>query len=253
MPEHFNRRITKLEQRVVELERTHEQEQQVQNWERSTELASDAAPVSTSTNQPHKGWYKTIEGWYYVLGIIGIPFAIGYAIVTYLQWKDLGKQFEADQRAWIKPTVDWTALTRDNAAQLTLANVGKSAAQGIHIIASLEIIPAAQPPSFVWKYKPHLDDQEALFYPMDELRKFPVHLLGGDPPRARAFEPSELADLISGKRYIALWGFVVYRDQFGQHWSRFCSWDAHPMTPTGFQSRSCVDWNSVGDGKSPDE
>ena len=42
-----------------------------------------------------KPWYKTLDGWKKVLEITAIPFAILYAFITYLQWKDIRHNFRS--------------------------------------------------------------------------------------------------------------------------------------------------------------
>lgn len=53
------------------------------------------------TSKPKQSWYKTLDGWKTVFELIAIPFAIGYAVVTYGQWRDLRANFKVDQRAWL--------------------------------------------------------------------------------------------------------------------------------------------------------
>jgi len=64
--------------------------------------------------------------------MVGIPFAIGYAIITYCQWRDLRYNFGADQRPYVASTGhDQAQLAPpDNrlAAHVSYANYGKSPA-----------------------------------------------------------------------------------------------------------------------------
>jgi hypothetical protein len=41
--------------------------------------------------------------WKSALEVIGIIAGIGYAIITFLQWRDLGRNFKDSQRAWVGP------------------------------------------------------------------------------------------------------------------------------------------------------
>jgi hypothetical protein len=58
--------------------------------------------------KPEQPWYKTFKGWKpkleaakIILELIAIPFAVGYAVITYNQWQDLRRE----QRAWIKSQI----------------------------------------------------------------------------------------------------------------------------------------------------
>jgi alkyl hydroperoxide reductase subunit AhpC len=64
-------------------------------------LDTNLPPAASDSKQSHKPWYKTGQGWKAAIEIIGIAFAVGYAIVTYLQWQDLRHNFIVDERAWL--------------------------------------------------------------------------------------------------------------------------------------------------------
>jgi hypothetical protein len=58
----------------------------------------------------------------------------------------------------------------------------------------------------------------------------------------------ELERLKAGQAYVATFGMIVYFDQFGTHWYRFCNWNAY-STSGVVTAGSCVGWNIAGDGK----
>ena len=65
-------------------------------------------PSPGNPPKPEQPRYKTIQGWKsglelpkVLFEIIAIPFAVGYAIVTYCQWQDLHDNFEVSQRAYV--------------------------------------------------------------------------------------------------------------------------------------------------------
>ena len=46
-------------------------------------------PCMDITNTRSKPWYQTLDGWKLRLEIFAIPFVMLYAVVSYLQWRDL--------------------------------------------------------------------------------------------------------------------------------------------------------------------
>lgn len=115
MPDHLNRRVAKLEEKVGHLERLNAPRQQhaasdspqeASNQKdeptgRQQTLPAHINPPPSSTEQSQKPWYKTFQGWKSGLEIVAIFAAVGYAYVTYRQWVDLGENFQIDQRAWV--------------------------------------------------------------------------------------------------------------------------------------------------------
>lgn len=64
-----------------------------------------------------------------IVNRIGVIAAIGYAVVTYLQWRDLKRNFEADERAWISSQGMHLHVPYDQshlAVTADLINTGKS-------------------------------------------------------------------------------------------------------------------------------
>ena len=182
---------------------------------------------------------------------IGIVFGIIYAIITFWQWRDLRHNFLVEQRAWVKVVLDWSNFTTTNKVQVSVTNFGKDTASKARLIARTEIVDSKAAPSFVWKFRPHADDQLSLIFPGDSRAAVAASMLDDNAPRGLTSEESRA--LMDGNAYIIVWGFVMYADSFGQHWTRFCDWRDFSKVRTDFYARSCVVWNSVGDGKSPDE
>jgi len=68
------------------------------------------SPVWHSSNPGHPKhgqetaapWWRTWFVWKRIIQTGGILSGIAYALVTYLQWRDLGNNFRIDQRALIK-------------------------------------------------------------------------------------------------------------------------------------------------------
>src|SRR5690242_15697621 len=65
---------------------------------RKSPAVPQVKPAPRDTDKTKQPWYKTLNGWKAALEVIAIPFAVGYALVTWLQWRDLRHNFEIDQR-----------------------------------------------------------------------------------------------------------------------------------------------------------
>jgi hypothetical protein len=103
--------------------------------ERQALTESKFPPSPPHSNQPNKPWYKTMEGWKPALELIAIPFAIGYAIVTWYQWRDLRRNFETDERAWIAVDLlsSAPAVGQPLKIVLTMSNTGKTFARQVQL------------------------------------------------------------------------------------------------------------------------
>jgi hypothetical protein len=84
----------------------------------------------------------------------------------------------------------------------------------------------------------------------------PVKLPTKDDGSQEMLTEAQITSLNQGKTYAAVFGWISYSDQFGPHWTRFCLWkdyvdNVEDAESAKFSSRSCVLWNSVGDGYPP--
>ena len=203
-------------------------------------------PAPTNRDQSKKPWYKTASGWKTLLELIGIPFAIGYAIITYVAWSDARHNFENTERAWLKIESSLPAQPGDMPVFVRTTNVGKSPATASYVGVWIEVLK--------WDQTPTLDEKEAgsgwftgIMFPSDKAeRSFTRH----DPvidAKELPITDQEREDLTSGKSYITAHGIVTYKDQFGVHWTRFCSWKLYKEnSPT--KTADCTAYNTVGDG-----
>jgi hypothetical protein len=216
-------------------------------------LRLELPPGPRDASQSRRPWYKSLERWKAIFELVGIPFAIGYAIVTFFQWRDLRHNFEADERAWLNITIAMPDVTAEHIAggSISFRNIGKSPITDMVSHAWIEIVPSESAPSFDLK-QAHAYDQSSIIYPTDG-GEYPVLLPKSQAAEPRAFTPQEVKDFLDGRVYIALYGEAIYRDQFGYHWTRFCGWrgNASQNDLKNFNSRDCVTWNGTGDGNSP--
>ena len=269
---HHNKRVDDLERTTKRIEAKvnrlesligqPRQENQTSNPPQETSRQHDDAaqgqptlkpqipPSPNNSNQSEKPWYKTLNGWKIVLEVVGIPFAIGYAVVTYYQWQDLRHNFETDERAWVKYDPDHPNIDSGKTASLpgTLTNVGKSTILIIQAQGVYEVVDANSTPSFNLKTKPHSRVTSTLMFPNEKV-DFPILLMGENSVTARPLTADELQRLHSGKAYIAAFGLILYKDAFGMHWYRFCDWTLADDAPAGHANAGpCTEWNDIGDG-----
>ncbi|HUI76834.1 MAG TPA: hypothetical protein VLY24_02935 [Bryobacteraceae bacterium] len=197
-----------------------------------------------------------MNGWKTLLECIAIPFAIGYAAVTYQQWRDLRHNFEVDQRAWLKIGSRFSNVTNETevaTAILNPINIGKSPILEAFMDVTSELLPVDKAPSLNLGAQHDRLMMSSIFPggepPNDIELRVPSSKAASEYPR-KLTRP-EVQGLINGTLYVALFGRVVYADQFGKHWQRFCAWHTYeqpPVTIMIVNAKSCVAWNAVGEG-----
>lgn len=124
MADHLNKRVTHLEKRIhdpeLELRGSREQHEEANEGQNNSNQQSQSTPQlvlpdpaprnrgeSEQSGNAANPWWKRGIGSLKklrarrVLETIGVIAGIGYAVVTYLQWRNLTHNFEVDQRAWI--------------------------------------------------------------------------------------------------------------------------------------------------------
>jgi F0F1-type ATP synthase membrane subunit c/vacuolar-type H+-ATPase subunit K len=126
---------------------------------------SDASKTNKTEREPNP-WWKQWKPWKRLLGILGVGIGIGYACVTYFQWRDLRHNFEIDQRAWLEVT---TNLGKTNdipyTVEITVKNLGKSVATGIIGAGAFEIASRDNQPMFTKYQQPHTAVMESIIFP----------------------------------------------------------------------------------------
>jgi len=213
-----------------------------------------AAPKDSE--QSKEPWYKTFQGWKTRLELIGILVAVGYGVVTYLEWRDLRRNFQAEQRSWIKIKLTPTKWSQDTPVDLplTLTNIGKSPITYLQADGVVEFVDANSSPSFKMKQQHANLWQMDILFPSD-YSKFDEFIFDPVTKQHNPPKPSEVDGFNTGKMYIATFGLIQYFDQFGMHWYRFCEWISSDTisVPIQFQSAGCVSWNRTGDGTPPND
>jgi len=283
----LNSRVADLEKTVARIERkinhlesktntprekheTGEGPQETPNQE-STTAPRQSAPVlqvkSTPINsqRPQKPWYRAIEGWKVRLELVAIPFAIGYAAVTYFQWRDLKYNFINEQRSWINPILYWSVADRNNGVDPNIP-VPEEMFSGDVIV---RLVNEGKSPIFWAKTETRvevLDHQVSTTFDLTPIHNstdtgliFPGGHIDTDNDRwdetGKIFNPTDTETqlLRKGTDYVVIFGYAQYGDQFGIHWTRFCGWWYYrdvppvPIQPM-YNADMCVKFNATGEG-----
>lgn len=221
---------------------------------RQSPLVPEIPPSPSDRDQSKKPWYKTLSGWKSVFEIVAIPFAVAYAVVTYLQWQDLRRNFVIDQRPWVrfitensKPGRIWTTSTGDIVApndmrslstQIDIENIGKTAAREILVTTVTEILPDSQRPSLTY-------DESKSYATTSTGILFQDHTIPVDLGMAREITEDQRRALNQGRSYLVAYGTITYRDIFGvSHETRFCSYRGYVVGMV-MSVKSCTNYNFV--------
>ena len=129
------------------------------------------------------------------------------------------------------------------------ANLGKSPAIQCYTRAVTEIVRSNKSPSFTIKDRNVIRVDNVMMFPGDvNTSHIPMEREERASEGFHVYTSEEASDLISGRAYLAVFGYVGYSDQFGKHWTRFCDWHAYGPGDA-FEARHCTLWNGVGDGE----
>jgi hypothetical protein len=178
-------------------------------------------PNLSDPNQSQRPWYKTVDGWKTVLELVGIPFAIAYAIITFFQWRDLRHNFKVEQRAWIG--YNTMAITNLKAGEplrcdIKLLNSGKTFALEVNMpggIQTSEVGLEDAQRQFAVKSISYIAPRSKVLFPSVE-----VNL---PSETAERLSPAQVAAVSSGTLHVYLFADISYRDIFGdQHTTHFC-------------------------------
>jgi hypothetical protein len=175
-----------------------------------------------NANNPRSSWWRVevmIKRFKPLIEVVGIFFAIFYAIVTYRQWHDLRRNFEADQRAWIRAAYLFPKdISSDSKTSVTLemSNLGKSVITGVVAFGNYSVVDNNSLPPFFSKDRSTATFTRGGFFP-GEKGELDIPLLDPRTKQSRAFTNEELEGLRSGKKYVTAIGMIGYWDQFGYH------------------------------------
>lgn len=197
-------------------------------------------------NHPFQWWKERAE-------IVALVAGIGYAVVTYWQWRDLRHNFQVEQRAWIQLTTPLIPMSEipTRGLHISVANVGKSVAQQVVSASAIELVKRDDAPLLYARKRHNVTDFNLLF-PNTIQGNTEVLFVNEADGALHELTDAEIAGLVAGTFYIAVYGQISYSDNFGIHWTRYCEWKSYSRNPRlVFNAKSCTDWNNVGEGVAP--
>jgi hypothetical protein len=204
--------------------------------ERST--IAELGPAPQHPNNSQRKWYKSLP-WKKWLKTVGVIAGIGYAIVTYCQWRDAGNNFRIDQRAWIGAT-----------------SIGPIPAVGKPLTVTIMFRNTGKTPAI--KVSPYYNYQfvkKGAKFRFDVKRTYGNELVApnADAPGTISLADGRIAwsqtdDLRARAGDIGLYFFgqIWYADIFKrEHWLRFC----YLVEPIGntYIYISCNEYNDTDD------
>jgi hypothetical protein len=160
-----------------------------------------------------------------------------------------------DQRPLLQPlpyTADKISLTSGQpiVMPITVKNIGKTPAQQIEILTTVEILKANEEPHILGNFAGEIL-RAGIIFPNGE-QTIPVGWGTNDNgPKVVLLTPQQLKDVAAGQIYFALYIHINYVDVFGvKHWSKFCQ-EFSPVLP--IPHRECAFANSVDTNIETDE
>jgi hypothetical protein len=159
---------------------------------------------------------RTFHGWRSLFECVAIPFAIGYAVVTYFQWRDLRTNFVIDQRAWLGVTEAIAGPIRETMRfSPILVNCGKTVALDVVHRGGWKPFPKSVVPDIEEEISKNPDFVDGVMFPSGKRE------LSNALPNSLTKEDAD--KLAEGSLVLYVFADVRYRDIFGnKRGTRFC-------------------------------
>jgi hypothetical protein len=169
-----------------------------------------------------KGWWKRWKPSKRIIGTAGVIAGIGYAVITYCQWRDVRNNFLLDQRAWLGITRIDANLDPSKPTNILIhvSNSGKTMARRARSNHIVECLPRGAPPQF-------LDAEgktasSTVIAPGSERVFTHVNICSSKTDGEE--EPARVRDVLTGALDLYVYGTIWYEDIFGTgHWTTFCN------------------------------
>jgi len=195
------------------------------------------------------------------IGEIVMAVFVGGTVVIYVILTIVSVQTEhTDQRAWMSVSANKTdpqVFTQNVApsASIVIANTGKTSAYRFSGNYYVEVVKNGGVPHFEAK-QVHAQSFQGVVFPNSSLDvKFrrQRHKPSGGPDDGEddPLTADEKTALDDGQAWIAVHGFIRYRDVFrNPHWTRFCFWAYN--APVKSSALCCTKYTSTDDYPSDD-
>ena len=132
-------------------------------------FSSHVNPSVETNNETKKHWYETFDGWKQKIEFVALFFAMGYAWITYCQWRDSAKNFRIDERALIKAGASTTPVHPDPNQYLTIEvaviNIGKNPARKVHVLSKIVKLDSDSEVNLQDLSAPYTNTKYGILYP----------------------------------------------------------------------------------------
>lgn len=216
-------------------------------------VPSKTVPSPEAHDNPCKCRYEPTPWWMRALEGLGIFSAIVYAAITWCMWRDSHNNFILGERAWIsfdKLVLPSESDIKEDAtltSSFLIKNTGKTPARRAAGAWAIMVQRANEPIQFSYQ-NAYMSLAAAL--PSDYPWENKVSRMK-DSFNPQTLTKDEVADLLSGRSYVVLYGVVLYRDAFGSdHWLQMCGYAAF-FKRSSVNAIPCVAYNDFGDGLPP--
>jgi hypothetical protein len=183
--------------------------------------------------------------WKIILEMGAVLVGICAIFVYYAQLNIMQRQMVVSERSWIQVrTVDTIYRAEDVKGNILMhvVNSGNTPATDITVHGVVEAVKSDTGPSFFYKREHSKLDIPILFPKVEIPFENEIHELKG---QGFEFGDEQRKELASGDRYLAIYGTVTYKDEFGSWWTTFCDWQGFVKTRSYIAS-PCTSYNRVG-------
>jgi hypothetical protein len=173
-------------------------------------------PTKVQTQTTNTKWRKSLDWWKPRIELVALVAGVGYALVTYLQWRDLRRNFLIDERPWVTTTdfiLSEPATGTVMYVDYGVRNHGKTPAVHERASGDLHFWTEDQP------MQPfhNIGTQENIIAPGDVS-------ISARASFQQTPHQAEINDYLGRKRSLYIHGKVSYQDIFGKdHWTTFCA------------------------------
>jgi hypothetical protein len=215
---------------------------------------ADVNPAPGDPEKPNNRWYDTVKLWriwqlpgWKILQGVGIAAGVGYAVVTYYQWKDLRQNFINDERGYVQSVFPrFAKAPADNVpihVNMIFLSGGKTATRNVMTYGCIVKYPWPRPSTqkevddlnvFLEKSFQEAKKQLIPEQPIDHApgsNFMGTFVLSNDCERfslvfdGLSLNANEITDFSSGRFVLIVIVGAVYEDDFGgKHETRTCQY-----------------------------
>jgi hypothetical protein len=175
--------------------------------------------------------------------IVGVIAAFIYG----LQWYQMRKSMENDERPWIEVATGKVPQPNTNSplvTPLTFTNIGKTPARKVEIETVVKVVLSHEAIDF--SYQPSIGGSTGIVFPNEPAPAVDARTI--EEHQVRNLTVNELDNLTHGKAFVITYASVSYEDVFGNaHWTHQCFF--YQLTPpadaAAYDTAACVAYNDT--------